>query len=70
MRNVIADTLGIENLSEYRYQAGKTRRAIYCVDDKYFAVGKSKPKDDCGTWVKYQDQFFAETNNTILWVTL
>jgi len=66
MSNVLADTLGIDNLSEYRYQAGKSKRAIYAIDDKYFAVGKTKP-DRERVWMEYSDQFFAGKANTKIW---
>lgn len=69
MKNVIGDTLGVD-IKDHRYRSGHTTRPIYTIDDFYFAVGKNKPTDEVGEpWEKYDDQFFAQRANTILWVS-
>jgi len=70
--SIIAATLGddVADVQEYRYQSTKTTRAIYAIGDFYYATGKKAPKDAVGEpWEMHDDQFFAEKNNTILWVS-
>ena len=69
--SIIAATFcsSVSDISEYRYQPTRTPQAIYSIENKYFAVGISKPSWDCGApWEKFKDQFWAEKANTILWV--
>jgi hypothetical protein len=72
---VIAYTLGIDpvELSDYRYQPGRTRRAIYGIGEHFYCQGKTPPTDlvDRGAvWERHADQFWAERARTVLWVTL
>jgi hypothetical protein len=72
--NVIAHTLEIDpvELRDYRYQPSQTRRAIYGIGERYYALGKRPPTDLVGrgaVWERHSDQFFAERANTVLWVT-
>lgn len=69
-RATLASTLGLDlnELSEYRYQ-NYASPAVYAIGDKYFAVGQKQPRHAVGgPWRKHRDQFFAERNNTIVWV--
>jgi len=77
MKNsVIANTLEIDpvELRDYRYQQGRTRRAIYGIGDRWFAVGKTAPTDlvdrGAAAWVPHADQFFARRAGTVLWVSV
>jgi hypothetical protein len=57
-----------ETMREYRYQPGRTKRAIYAIGDCYYAVGKTKPTDDVGSeWRTHPDQTFAKKAGTVLW---
>ena len=69
---VLAGTFSCDtnDIKEYRYQSGKTTRPIYAIGSKYFAIGKTKPKDDMGgEWKQNKDQFFAKKSGTILWIS-
>lgn len=74
-REVIAATFGwdIGEVSDYRYQPGHTKQAIYAVGEHYFAVGKKKPTDltEYGEveWELNPDQYWAEQKGTKLWRT-
>lgn len=74
-REVIAATFGwdIGEVSDYRYQPGHTKQAIYAMGEHYFAVGKKKPTDltEYGEveWELHPDQFWAEQKGTKLWRT-
>jgi hypothetical protein len=71
MKNSIAYTLGLDTseVSGYRYQDTRTTRAIYAIDDNYFAQGLRMPTDKVGgPWRKYGDQFWAQQFGTIIWV--
>jgi len=68
--SIIAATFSTDSagFEDCRYQPGRTSRAIYTVGNDYFAVGKTKPKDEVGKpWEKFSDQFWAEKYNTTLW---
>jgi hypothetical protein len=65
----LAATLGLDltELSEYRYKATRTIKAIYAIED-YWCASSTIPKDQVGgTWEKHDDQFWAEQANTIVW---
>jgi hypothetical protein len=67
---IIAATFGADSdeMKECRYQPTRTTIAIYACNQRYFATGKTKPKDVMGgPWRKSKDQFWAEQAGTILW---
>lgn len=69
---IIGSTFGwdVGEVSEYRYKATRTSRAIYSIGDAYFAVGTTPPADDVGEpWVPHSDQFWAQKAGTTLWVS-
>src|SRR5574343_185468 len=60
---------GKSEISEYRYKNTRTPIPIYVFGDEFFAVNQNKPNYDVGApWEKYNDQFWAYKNNTIIWV--
>lgn len=67
---IIAETLGwdIRELSEYRYQPGRTKQSLYAIGQQYFAVSPKLPKDKDYAWMLHADQFSASKQNTKLWV--
>lgn len=69
-RTALAATLGLNTreLSNYSYQPGRFRPALYCVGGSFWAVGKTKPTADVGhPWEKARDQFWAEKAGTVVW---
>lgn len=69
-RTALASTLGLDSreLSDYTYQPGRHRPALYCVGGSFFAVGPDKPTFDAGgEWKKHPDQFWAEQAGTTIW---
>lgn len=58
-----------ESVREAVYQPTRTRRLVYAIGDRYYAVSKTVPTDAVGTpWRRHSDQFFAERAGTVLWV--
>jgi hypothetical protein len=69
-RTALAATTGLDTseLDDYRYQAGRQSRAVYCVDDFYFCAGKTKPTFLPGiNWEPLGDQFWAQQAGTVIW---
>lgn len=73
---VLANTLNLsydterEFKDEYAYQPSRTTRLIITDGADYYAIGKKPPIDDLGKpWVPFKDQFWAEQNDTVLWVS-
>lgn len=73
---VIANTLDLsydtekEFKNEYQYQPTRTAQPIFTNGTDYFAIGAKQPKDEVGQpWKLHSDQFWAEKNDTKLWVS-
>ena len=55
----------VSDVSEHRYQPGRTKQAIYAFDNGYYAYGAVMPKDIGDGWVKHSDQSFCSEGKSV-----